>query len=117
MPDLITGLRFEVPLPELVEGLGPVSSRSLGFDPLRNGVIPLRNAGPAGPAPRAELDTITVIAETLDAVETVAGRGAVLTALARLGVSPGADADSPLTAYAGLATRTMTSVPMAVDAA
>lgn len=117
VPDLITGLRFEVPSPELVEGLGPVSSRSLGFDPLRNGVIPLRNADPAGPAPRDEDDTITVIAETLDAAETVAGRAAVLTALGRLGVSPGADADSPLTAYAALATRTMTSVPMAVHAA
>ncbi|MEV5379398.1 DUF6603 domain-containing protein [Streptomyces nondiastaticus] len=117
LPGQITGLRFEVPEPELGVGLGPVSSRSLGFEPLKNGVIPLRNADPAGPAPRTEDETIDEIADTLAAPETVTRRTAVFAALGRLGAAPADGADSPLTAYADLARRTMTSVPMAVDAA
>ncbi|MEV4439914.1 DUF6603 domain-containing protein [Streptomyces sp. NPDC049577] len=117
VPGLITGLHFEVTKPELVAGLGPVSSRSLRFEPLPTGATPLRNADVAGPAPRTATDTIRVITTTLAEPETVRRRDAVFAALGRLGVEPAKDADSPLAAYADLAGRTMTSVPLVTDAA
>jgi hypothetical protein len=117
VPGLITGLHFEVPAPELGTGIGPVSSRSLGFEALPNGAMPLRNEAPAGPVPRTEDDTVRVITETLADPQTAARRTAVFAALGRLGVEPAEGADSPLTAYADLAGRTMVNAPMASDAA
>ncbi|WP_312018512.1 DUF6603 domain-containing protein [Streptomyces sp. I05A-00742] len=118
IPGMITGLHFEVPKPELGVGLGPVSSRSLGFDPLPDGATPLRDAAPAGPAPCPGDDrTVELITTTLAAQETVIRRTAVFAALGRLDAEPAKNADSPLTAYADLAGRTMTNAPMTADAA
>ncbi|MFF5213001.1 DUF6603 domain-containing protein [Streptosporangium sp. NPDC000396] len=115
-PDCLTGLLFDVSPPDLGNGTGPVTSQALGFEPLEDGAMPLRDASPAGPAPRADDGSIEKIARTLAAQGTAANRTAVFDALARLGASPGKDADGLLGHYADLVGRSMTSSPLLTDA-
>ncbi|MET7300420.1 DUF6603 domain-containing protein [Embleya sp. NPDC005575] len=113
-PGLFTGLRVEVPGPDLSPGLGPVTSAALGVEPQAEGYTPLRQADAQGPTPIDNPDSVGLIVDTLAATAT--RRSAVFDALTRLGAAPGKDTDGALTDYARLVGRSMTDAPLTTAA-
>ncbi|MFE1409253.1 DUF6603 domain-containing protein [Streptomyces sp. NPDC058746] len=111
-----TGLRITLPKPDPGTDTGPVTSEALAYEGLPDGDMPLRDADPAGPQPTADPDSIALIERTVADQDAAERRSRVLEALARFGAGTGADTDSPLTGYAGLAGRSLTSPPLTTTA-
>ncbi|MEU2393511.1 DUF6603 domain-containing protein [Streptomyces sp. NPDC007369] len=111
-----TGLRITLPEPDYGTDTGPVTSDALAYEGLPDGDMPLRSAAPAGPQPALDPDSIALVERTVAAPDVADKRGSVFEALARFGAGVGADADSPLTGYAGLAGRSLTTPPLTTTA-
>ncbi|WP_405892854.1 hypothetical protein OG272_06760 [Streptomyces sp. NBC_00104] len=112
----LTGLRITLPKPDYGTDTGPVTSKALSYEGLPDGRMPLRVSDPAGPEPRADDQSVRTIVDTVAADTVKDRRTAVLSTLARLGAGPGADTDSPLTGYAALAGRSLTTPPLTTTA-
>ncbi|MDX3847641.1 DUF6603 domain-containing protein [Streptomyces europaeiscabiei] len=112
----LTGLRITLPKPDYGTDTGPVTSKALSYEGLPDGRMPLRVSDPAGPEPRADRQSVRTIVDTVAADTVKDRRTAALGALARLGAGPGADTDSPLTGYAALAGRSLTTPPLTTTA-
>ncbi|MDI2130034.1 DUF6603 domain-containing protein [Yinghuangia seranimata] len=111
-----TGLKITLPPPDYGTDTGPVTSQALSYDGLPDGRMPLRVADAAGPAPVADPQSIRTVVDTVADPAVAARRGAAHRALARLGAGTGPDTDSPLTGYADLAGRSLTTPPLTTTA-
>lgn len=112
----LTGLRITLPAPDYGTDTGPVTSKALSYEGLPDGRMPLRVSDPAGPEPRADDGSVRTIVDTVTDPTVKGRRTAVLSTLTRLGAGPGADTDSPLTGYAALAGRSLTTPPLTTTA-
>ncbi|MBT2481056.1 DUF6603 domain-containing protein [Streptomyces sp. ISL-94] len=111
-----TGLKVTLPAPDYGTDTGTVTSDALAYEGLPDGDMPLRDPAPDGPQPALDPDSIALIERTVADPAVAEQRGSVLDALARFGAGVGADADSPLTGYAGLAGRSLTTPPLTTTA-
>ncbi|MFF8784524.1 DUF6603 domain-containing protein [Streptomyces sp. NPDC015125] len=108
--DRLTGLRITVPAPHMTDEF-QVAPGLLSIDPLPDGAMPLsQDAGPLGPVPRSEKQSVAVIASGIASGPAADARTALYAALDAAGLAPGNN--DPLSAYAGLVTHDLAAAPL-----
>lgn len=109
----VTGLRIEVPSPAEGSKVGIITAEALEAEKLPGGWVPLRPSAAAGPKSEIDCGSVAKIVATLAAEPVATRRTAVHTALAGLGVGPGADGS--LAKAAAQAGKSLTKPPMTAN--